>query len=104
MKTMLTLKKKSRLSLFSDKQFWGQICSCSPAAERVLTLAALRVVSTQAKKARLTLVAAWPLHVALATALTSHHAEGRVRVAVAHPSILRTVRVAVTRCGTYRSQ
>lgn len=73
------------------------------AAEGVLTLAALRVVSAQAKKARLTLVAARPLDVALATALSSHHAEGRVRVAVAHPSVLRTVWVAVTGCGTYRS-
>lgn len=73
-------------------------------AERGLTLAALRVVSTQAKKARLALVAARPLDVALATALTPHHAEGGVRVAVTHPSILRTVGVAVTGCGTYRSR
>lgn len=73
-------------------------------AESVLTLAALRIVSAQAEKAGLTLVAAWPLDIGLATALTSHHAEGRVRVAVAHPSILGTIWVAVTGYRTYRCQ
>lgn len=72
--------------------------------ETVLTLAALRVVSAQAKEASLTLVAARPLDVGLATALTSQHAEGRVGVAVAHASILRTVWVAVTSYGTDRCQ
>lgn len=62
-------------------------------------MAALRVVSAQAEVAGLTLVAAWPLDIGLATALTSHHAEGRVGVAVAHPSILRTIWVAVTSYG-----
>lgn len=70
--------------------------------ETVLTLAALRVVSTQAEKAGLTLVAARPFDIGLATALTSHHAEGGVGVAIAHPSILRTIWVAVTSWGTDR--
>lgn len=66
----------------------------------VLTLAALRVFSTQAKEAAFTLVATRPLNVGLAATLTSHHAEGGVGVAVAHPPILRTIWVTVTSCGT----
>lgn len=64
--------------------------------EDTLTLAALRVVRTQAEEARLTLVAARPLYIGLAAALTSQHAQRGVHVAVAHPSVLRTVWVAVT--------
>lgn len=67
-----------------------------------LTLAALRVLSAQAKEARLALVAPRPLDVGLAAALTALHAEGRVGVAVAHAPILRAIRVAVARCGTDR--
>lgn len=70
-------------------------------AESLLTLAALRVVSAQSKKAGLTLVAARPLDIGLAAALTSNHAKGRVRVAVAHPSVLGAIWVAVTSCRTY---
>lgn len=68
--------------------------------QTVLTLAALRIVSAQAKEARLTLVTARPLNIDLATALTSNHAEGRVGVAIAHPSILRPIWVTVTSYGT----
>lgn len=67
---------------------------------RLLTLAALRIVGAQAEEARLTLVTARPLDVGLAPTLTPQHAEGGVGVAVAHPSILRPVWVAVASCGT----
>lgn len=68
--------------------------------ENVLTLAALRVVSAEAKEAGFTLVATRALNIGLATTLTSHHAEGSVGVAVTHPTILRSIRVAVTSYGT----
>lgn len=70
--------------------------------EAVLTLAALGVVSTQAEEAAPTLVAARTLHIGLATALTSNHAERRVRVAVAHPPILGPIWVTVTSYSTDR--
>lgn len=69
--------------------------------ESLLTLAALRVVSAKAEKAALTFVATRPLDICLTAALTSHHAKGRVRVAVAHPSILGAIWIAVTSCRTY---
>lgn len=72
------------------------------AADGVLTLAALRVVGAEAEEARLALVTAWPLHVGLAAALTGHHAQGGFGVAVAHPAVLRAVRVAVASCRTRR--
>lgn len=71
----------------------------STGTESVLTLAALRVVGAQPEEAGLTLVAARPLHVGFAAALTPHQAEGRLRVAVAHAAVLRAVWVAVTSYG-----
>lgn len=65
------------------------------AADGVLTLAALGVVGAEAEEARLALVTARPFHVGLAAALTGHHAQGGFGVAVAHPAVLRAVRVAV---------
>lgn len=73
---------------------------CVSHKQTVLTLAALRVVGAQAEEAGLALVAARALDVGLATALTAHRAKGGVGVAVAHPSILRAIGVAVTSCGT----
>lgn len=82
----------------ASQHFYSSV-RCS---EGVLTLAALRVVGAEAEEARLALVTAWPFHVGLAAALTGHHAQGGFGVAVAHPTVLRAVWVAIASCRTHR--
>lgn len=66
----------------------------------VLTLAALGVVCTQAEEARLTSVTAGSIHMEFAATLTSHQSQRRVRVTVAHPTMLGAFWVTVTCWGT----
>lgn len=70
----------------------------------VLTLAALRVGSTEAEEAGFAAVAAGTSHVLLAAALPRYQPPGRVISAVAQPPIQRALRVAVAGWGCRQGQ
>lgn len=62
----------------------------------VLTLAALWVISTQAKEARLASVTARAFHILLTATLTSNHAQSGIITLIAPTTIYRTIRVTIT--------